>query len=260
MRNLQRYFILEDSNWTRENVIITGDDVHHIVRVMRGEIGDRIICNDQNGQAAICEIMEISTDMVKTVILEWEKQDTELPVEVTIVQGLPKGDKFDLILQKGTELGASSFIPFKAERSVVVWNEKKMRKKTQRFEKIVKEASEQSHRRKIPTIESSVNIKQLIDVSKLYDLKLLAYEEEARTENFQSFAGLLKSCQSGMRILICIGPEGGFTETEVNLLKENDFYSVRFGPRILRTETAALYALASISYHFEELGWKECQQ
>ncbi|MFD1609878.1 16S rRNA (uracil(1498)-N(3))-methyltransferase [Oceanobacillus luteolus] len=257
---MQRYFILKDDAWSETDVTIYGEDVHHISRVMRGEVGDRIICNHRNGRAAICEISEISNDKVRANIVDWQDQDVELPIEVTIVQGLPKGDKMDFILQKGTELGADSFIPYKAERSIVVWDEKKMKKKLQRFGKIVKEASEQSHRNKIPTIHDLVSIKQLIEVSDQFDVKIFAYEEEAKTTSYQSFAEVLKEMNSGMQLLICIGPEGGFSEKEAELLKENDFKPVRFGPRILRTETAALYALSSISYHFEELRWNECKQ
>ena len=250
---MQSYFILNQEDWFDNQVTISGDDVHHISRVMRSKPGDQIICNDNNGKAAVCSILEISDNQVIAAVKEWLKQEVELPVEVTIAQGLPKGDKFDLILQKGTELGAYSFIPYQAERSIVVWNDKKMVKKQQRFEKIVKEASEQSHRRRIPTIQAPVDLKELLEIGKDYDYKLFAYEEEAKTTKFQSFADVLKQTNKGMRLLICIGPEGGFSEKEVGTLKENDFKAVRFGPRILRTETAALYALASISYHFEEL-------
>ena len=252
---MQRSFILEDAQWTDETVTIIGEDVHHIHRVMRSQPGDKIICTGSNGTAAICAIEEISSEQVKVRIIEWIQQNVELPINVTIAQGLPKGDKFELILQKGTELGAASFIPFKAERSIVVWDEKKLRKKQQRFEKIVKEASEQSHRSVIPSIQKSVTLKQLLGLGKQYDACIFAYEEEARTDEFHSFASVLKNMKEGMRLLICIGPEGGFSESEAKALKEHEFHPVRFGPRILRTETAALYALSSISYHFEELRW-----
>jgi len=251
---MQSYFILNQEDWFDNQVTISGDDVHHISRVMRSKPGDHIICNDNNGKAAVCSILEITDNQVLVAVEEWLEQEVELPVEVTIAQGLPKGDKFDLILQKGTELGAFSFIPYQAERSIVVWNDKKMVKKQQRFEKIVKEASEQSHRRRIPAIQAPVDLKELLEIGKEYDYKLFAYEEEAKKTSFQSFSDVLKQINKGMRLLICIGPEGGFSEKEVEILKENDFKAVRFGPRILRTETAALYALASISYQFEELG------
>lgn len=257
---MQRYFILNQENWSSNQVKITGEDVHHIRKVMRSKSGDQIICADNGGRAALCTIRDIDEDQVIAEIIEQIETSSELPVQVTIVQGLPKGDKFELILQKGTELGAVSFIPYKADRSIVVWDERKMRKKMQRYEKIVKEASEQSHRNRIPVIQDALGIKELADLANDYDYKLIAYEEEAKADQHQSFGNILKRIKHGMKVLICIGPEGGFSENEVNRLKESGFHSVRFGPRILRTETAALYALASISYHFEELGCEEWQK
>ena len=128
-----------------------------------------------------------------------------------------------------------------------------MKKKKERFEKIVKEASEQSHRVRIPSVEEQMNVTELIEASKQYDYCIFAYEEEAKKDEFQSFAHVLTNIKKGNRLLICIGPEGGFDDEEAKTLINNRFHPVRFGPRILRTETAALYALSSISYHFEEL-------
>ena len=256
---MQRYFI-SSSEFKGNNIKIIGDDVHHIIRVMRNEIGDQIICNNDNGQAALCRITEIADDCVHAVVEEWLDEIVELPVNVTIAQGIPKGDKFELILQKGTELGASSFIPFQAERSVAVWDNKKLIKKMNRFRKIVKEASEQSHRNKVPIIEKSMSIKEIIEESKKFDVAIFAYEEEAKVENPQSFGTIIDKLLPSHKLMVCIGPEGGFSKKESDLLKENGFHPVRLGPRILRTETAALYVLASISYHFEELGCHGCQQ
>lgn len=254
---MQRYFIQDESNWSDHRAIISGTDVHHILRVMRKRLGDQIICVHPRGEVALCTIEEIVENRVIATIDKWLEQKVELPIDVTIVQGLPKGDKLDYILQKGTELGASQFVLFKAERSVVNWDHKKIGKKLQRFEKILKEASEQSHRQIIPSVHHPVDLKELTHISKSYDFKVFAYEEEAKSENYQSFANVLKQMNPGMRLLICIGPEGGFTLKEAEELKEQDFHAVRFGPRILRTETAGFYALSSISYHFEELRWSK---
>ena len=249
---MQRYFI-PLSNWERDTVTIDGDDAHHIIRVMRMKVDDKIICNPPSSKGAVCKIIQIDANHVTAQVVQWIENDSELPVSVTIAQGLPKGDKMDLILQKGTELGASSFIPFIAERSVVKWDTKKEEKKLTRYAKIVKEASEQSHRSHLPDIKPAMNINQLIEESANYDIRLIAYEEEAKTTNFQSFANVVRKFKSGEKIMICIGPEGGFSQVEVDTLKEHNFIPVRLGPRILRTETASLYALASISYHLEEL-------
>ncbi|MFS0672858.1 16S rRNA (uracil(1498)-N(3))-methyltransferase [Ornithinibacillus sp. 179-J 7C1 HS] len=249
---MQRYFIPE-SNWDHDTVTIDGDDAHHIIRVMRMKVEDKIICNPPKSKGAVCKIIQIATNYVMAKVEEWIENDSELPVSITIAQGLPKADKMDLVLQKGTELGASAFIPFIAERSVVKWDTKKEEKKLIRYAKIVKEASEQSHRNHLPEIKPAMNLKQLLEESATYDVLLIAYEEEAKTANYQSFASVVREFKRGEKIMICIGPEGGFSPHEVDTLKEHNFIPVRLGPRILRTETAALYALASISYHLEEL-------
>ncbi|MUK87081.1 16S rRNA (uracil(1498)-N(3))-methyltransferase [Ornithinibacillus sp. L9] len=250
---MQRYFIPAEG-WQDQYVTISGDDAHHIIRVMRYQKDDQIICNHPDTNAAICRITEIEDGVVYLVIEKWLDENVELPVQVTIAQGLPKGDKLDLVLQKGTELGAYGFIPFKADRSVVKWDNKKEKKKQERFTKIVKEASEQSHRNRIPVVYNPMNLTELIEESAHYSVKIFAYEEEAKVSEYLSFSKIVSQLSKKDRVLVCIGPEGGFSLDEVEKLKTHGFMAVRLGPRILRTETAPLYVLASISYHTEELG------
>lgn len=250
LREVQRYFIPKDQ-WQDDIITITGEDHHHITRVMRMNIGDKVICNDPTGQSAKCQIKEIDQTEVKLAVLKDLDESTELPVDVTIAQGLPKRDKLELVLQKGTELGATKFIPFQAARSVVKWNQKRAKSRLKRFRKIVKEASEQSHRQKLPIVEEPQTINALIETSVDYDVKIVAYEEEAKTKTSSSLHDAIQSLQENEKLFVCIGPEGGFTKEEIELLKENDFQTVRLGPRILRTETAALYVLASLSYELE---------
>ena len=248
---MQRYFV-PAINFSDNKVTITGDDVHHITRVMRMEIGDEIICNHPSGKAAVSTITTVSENEVVVSINKWQEQNAELPIHVTVAQGLPKGDKLELILQKGTELGAAGFIPFQAARSVVKWDKKKVSKKIERFKKIVKEASEQSHRTLLPQVESIETLQDLIGSSDSYDHKYVAYEETTRELPTQKLSYYFDQIRVGEKVLICIGPEGGFSESEITKLHTAGFKSIRLGPRILRTETAALYALASLSYHFEE--------
>ncbi|MDX5475755.1 MAG: RsmE family RNA methyltransferase, partial [Bacillaceae bacterium] len=143
------------------------------------------------------------------------------------------------------------FIPFNAARSIVKWDEKKGGKKVERWSKIAKEAAEQSHRVTIPTIQAPFSFKQICDVSTQYDKKIVAYEEEAKRGEKSAFAKVLAEMKANESVLIVFGPEGGLSEKEVNTLIDHGFVSCSFGPRILRTETAPLYGLAAISYHFE---------
>lgn len=257
---VQRYFVPKQ-NWLETEVKITNNDAHHIVRVMRLQIGDKIICNHPDGTAYLSSIKRIEGDIVYVQLEEQLTTDAELPVEVTILQGVPKGTKLELILQKGTELGASRFLFYDADRSVAKWKANKIKQKIDRYNKIVKEASEQCHRNIIPTIEYVGTLDDFLrDGPISTSTNLFAYEQLAHEEDHTTFYEQLQSVKQGDHIMICIGPEGGFTEREANLLLKEQFKPIRLGKRILRTETASLYALASISYHFEEMECQSCRQ
>lgn len=246
-----QYYFVESDQWIHDTVTISGDDYHHIVNVMRKKVGDNVICSHPEGYQARCKIIDI-TDRVKLSVVDTLESDTELPVDVTIVQGLPKGDKLEWIVQKATELGARSFVPFNAIRSVVKWDNKKQAKKIQRLEKIIKEASEQSHRQRLPEIHAVQSLKDIVELSKGYDHLFMAYEETARELASKKLHSHFEAISKGDRLLIVIGPEGGLDEREVAAFYEADFKPIRLGPRILRTETAPLYLLSALSYHFEE--------
>src|SRR5699024_5244360 len=235
-----------------EKLIITHDDAHHMINVMRMDVGDTVICQLSDRRTAIAAITEIVDKTVHLQVQEWVEEDNELPIEVTIAQGLPKGTKMELIVQKGTELGAHHFRILEMDRSVAKWNDKSGKKKLARYEKIIKEASEQCHRNLIPTISGAESLKQLLAEREQYDLVLFAYEAEAKQASDNTFGKAIAKIKQDDKVLILIGPEGGFSEREVETLIEHDCQPVRLGKRILRTETAALYALANLSYHFEE--------
>ncbi|MDR7000405.1 16S rRNA (uracil(1498)-N(3))-methyltransferase [Neobacillus niacini] len=246
---MQRYFVKDRAKENR--FLIDSEDRHHILKVMRMHIGDQIICVDPQGKMAVCKIAEITDEQVVADVVQWEEENSELPISITIASGLPKGDKLEWIIQKGTELGAHKFLPFSAARSVVKWDEKKAAKKIERWQKIAKEAAEQSHRAILPEVANLVSFKNLLGESKNFDYKLVAYEEESRSGETSIFSSTLQKMENGESLLLVFGPEGGLTEEEVRLLKENGFSICGLGPRILRTETAPLYSLAAISYHFE---------
>lgn len=247
---MQQYFI--DDIITGDHVTIYGDDAHHMARVMRMNQGSCFICCAADGYCAKCKVQEIAPDRVVAFVIEWFKSSNELPVNVTIAQALPKGDKLDLVVQKGTELGACAFLPFQAERSIVHWDEKKCKKKAARLQKISKEAAEQSHRNYIPRVNVPISFQKLLADTHHYDVKIMADEEEAKKADKQSgLAAILHNKPIDQNFLIVIGPEGGFTKRETSMMKNHNFLASGLGPRILRTETASLYILAAISYHYE---------
>jgi 16S rRNA (uracil1498-N3)-methyltransferase len=249
---VQRYFIENsspDSLFT-----IEGEDVHHMIRVMRMVEGDPFLAVFLDGKIAKAEITQSEETKVQAKIIDWIEEDAELPIRVAIASGLPKGDKLDLVVQKGTELGASTFIPFTASRSIVKLDDKKAVKRIERWTKIAKEASEQSHRSHIPEISSICTVDQLLKMSAPYTSRILAYEEEAKRNEGSRFKKELSRLKPGDSALIVFGPEGGLTEKEVEKFCRNGFIACGLGPRILRTETAPLYVLSAISYHFELRG------
>ncbi|RDU35428.1 16S rRNA (uracil(1498)-N(3))-methyltransferase [Neobacillus piezotolerans] len=245
---MQRYFV---EKMEQNRFILEGDDRFHIVKVMRMGEGDQIICVGPGGRSAVCKIAEITGETIAADVVKWNDGTTELPIRVAIASGLPKGDKLEWIIQKGTEMGAHKFIPFAAARSVVKLDEKKSGKKAERWQKIAKEAAEQSHRNILPEVLAPVDFRALLTESETYDAKLVAYEEESRAGEASVFSDTLSKMAPGDSLLMIFGPEGGLSEGEVYLLKEHGFKLCGLGPRILRTETAPLYALAAISYHLE---------
>lgn len=257
---MQRYFIEKTQIEQNELIITNANDVHHMQQVMRMDPGTQIVCTDEQEQAYLCTITVISDAEVHASIEELLDNTAELPVSVTIFQGLPKKNKLELIIQKGTELGCSEFELFPAERSIVRWDDKKTKQNVDRFRRIAKEASEQSERAKVPEVEARDSLKSILVNKNEYDFMFFAYAEEARNADYHSFATALSKCSTGMRIGIFIGPEGGFSENEAALFKQYGVQSIRLGTRILRTETAPIYALSCISYHFEEMGCPSCRQ
>jgi len=245
---VQRYFVNKQE---QGRFIIEGEDRHHIIKVMRMTADEEIICVDPGGRSALCKIAEITDEAVIADIVKWNDETAELPVKVAIACGLPKGDKFEWIIQKGTEMGAHCFVPFAAARSVVKLDEKKSGKKVERWQKIAKEAAEQSHRNHVPEVTSPMDFQSLLKASEAYQFKLAAYEEESRSGETSVFPATLSQLKSGDSVFVVFGPEGGLSDKEVKQFKENNFKLCGLGPRILRAETAPLYVLAAISYHLE---------
>ncbi|KQL48952.1 16S rRNA methyltransferase [Brevibacillus choshinensis] len=245
---MQRYFV-EPDHFTEHEVTIVGDDVHHIVNVMRAREGEEIFVSDGTGRSAVAKLVSLSAKEVRATVLELLAEQRELPIRVTIGQGLPKGEKMEWILQKGTELGAYSFFPFSSERTIVKLDAKKEAKKLERWRKIVKEAAEQSHRDVLPQLLSPVSFREALEAGKQYTRCAIAYEKEGGTTMHQ----VLTEMTADDSLLVLIGPEGGFSPDEVAQAEAKGFLSVSLGPRILRTETASQFVLACASYQFERM-------
>ncbi|MGY4690360.1 RsmE family RNA methyltransferase [Salibacterium sp. K-3] len=250
MDKVQKYFV-DPGQMTGDEVIITGEDVKHITKVMRLQAGSDIVCLNNEGRRAHCKIRAVHEDSVEADILEDIEATPEMPVYAAVAQALIKGDKLDLVIQKGTELGARSFLLFPAARSVVKWDNSKVEKKLERLRKIAKEAAEQSGRQYIPAVSYYPSSRQVFEAALQYEASVYLDEETAKRGRHRAAADVFSSLPASM--LAFIGPEGGITREEAEALDQNGSYPVSLGPRILRSETASLYFLSALSYHYEIL-------
>lgn len=241
---MQKYFI---SNEELLNLKITGDDVFHIKSVMRNRIGDEILVG-ANSKTYLAKITKIA-DEVSFEIVEEKIGNHELPVFISIFQGYPKSDKIEEIIKHSTELGANEIVPTLMKRSVFKLDPKKKDSKIKRFEKIAKEASEQSFRDTIPTIGDILELKK-IDFSG-FNKRILCFEDDAKDGEISNFKSIVSNLEKGDRVAVVIGPEGGIDLDEVEYLKREGFVSCGLGPRILRCETVVFYVLSAISYELE---------
>ena len=235
---MQRYFAK-----IKNNIVTLGDDdVHHLLHVMRARINDEIEVVD-NGKLFSCSIDSINPLVIKA---NYEiPLDSELPTNLTLFFALAKGDKIEFVIQKATELGATRIVLIKTERCVVKFDDKDFKKKLIRYQRIAKEASEQSHRLKIPEIQGLYDLKKIPE-ELLEEVNLLAYEKAAgKTDS------LFNKISHNKSTSVMIGPEGGFSEAEVEHLIKHGFDVISLGKRILRTETAAVYALSVIGFLME---------
>lgn len=243
-------FFVKDEQIDNKEIKIQGTDVNHIKNVLREKIGTELtICNEKTGQDYLCEIKEMKEDNIICHIKEKLLNNVESNIKVTIMQGLPKADKMELIIQKSVELGVNNIIPIEMKRCVVKLKDKDKIKKIERWQKISVVAAKQSGRNIIPEINQVENLKNICETFENYDIVLLAYENEK--ENTLK-AELKKLKATDLKIGIVIGPEGGFEESDIKLLKESGAKIVTLGDRILRTETVALNVLSIIMYEFEQ--------
>lgn len=232
---MQRYFALN------EKLELSSSDIYHMYKVMRMKENDKIeVIYDE--VVYLCEITTLSVNSVKLKVLNKKITEDESSVKVTIAISLVKEQKWDFILQKTTELGVSQIIPLSLSRTLIKLDNNKYNKKCERWNKICKEAAEQSHRVTIPNISKQMNINDLVKLD--YDLKIVC----STTDVNQNLKQVLSKHKRYDRILVVIGPEGGISPAEEELLATNGFIKTSLGKFILRVETAPLFVMSAINY------------
>lgn len=244
---MYRFFLTSDQ-FEKEKPEILGSDVRHMVKVLRIKLGDVVEILDGSGRAATARVEYLGKDMVGCLRLEDFLPGGEPPLKVTLVQGLAKGDKMDLIIQKCTELGVAEIIPLICQRSVVRLDDSKGLGKQERWQRVAMESAKQCRRARIPVVKAPQNLDQVLDSSE-GTASFLPWEGE----NCFSWKKGLQGDNPG-QVYLFIGPEGGFDVSEVEKARLRGVTTVTLGPRILRTETAGMACLAVIMYKWGDLG------
>ncbi len=243
--SVQRFFVPADT-LIGETVDLPAEVAHHLGTVLRRGEGEEILLLDGAGLVCRCRVLSLKKKGGEARVVE-RRTEPESAFAVTLLQGLPKGDKFDLVLQKGTELGVSAFAPVLCSRSIPSLSPEREAQRTARWSRIVQEAARQCRRAHLPRLFPALPLHAALK-ERTEELRLLLWEEEARP-----LAEVLPAA-APRSAAVLIGPEGGITEQEAEEARRAGFLPVRFGPRILRSETAGFSVASILQYLYGDLG------
>ena len=233
----------------RDKICLLGEDVNHIKNVLRYKVGDDIQVCDESEMRYFTKIESMTNHEIWLKILDLSFDSTEPNIKITLYQALPKSDKMDFIIQKCTELGVIDFVPVITDRVIVKIDEKNGTKKVERWSKIAEEAAKQSGRQVIPHVENITKLENIVENLSKYDIVIVPYE----CEKDCTLKNILKSTDVNIQnIAVIIGPEGGFSEKDIERLENSGKVSkVSLGRRILRTETAGIATVSMMLYEYE---------
>lgn len=243
---MQQIFVNEEP--VEGKFIVTGDDMHHLVRVVRLKKGEIIRVSTAAGNNFLCAVAD-TFDKELIVEVKEEVPSTELSDKIYLFQAIPKGDRMENIIEKTVELGVHEIIPVQMKNCIVKLDDKKKKSKLTRYQTIAKSAAEQSKRSIIPQIHDVVNFKEALAYAESLDVLLLPYESK---NGMKDTYEILQDLQKGQSVGIFIGPEGGFDPSEIEMVKDK-CKIISLGRRILRTDTAAICTLSMLMLRSEEL-------
>jgi 16S rRNA (uracil1498-N3)-methyltransferase len=242
---LPRFFVMP-SAISGDSATLDSAVAHQVRHVLRMRAGERVVLLDNSGQEFVVELGETAGREITGRVLESRASPAEPRVRLTLYPALLKGDKFEWLLQKGTELGIAAFQPVLCERSVRTGAGEQ---KGERWQRIVREAAEQSERGIVPSLGATIPFSAALERVSPDALTLIPYEEE----HALSLRAVLSSHSSATHINLLIGPEGGFTPEEIASAQARGAIAVTLGPRILRAETAGIAAAAAVMYALGEM-------
>ena len=245
---MHRFFVSPDG-FSEKTATIKGPDVNHIRTVLRMKPGDRVEVIDGEGFRYEVVLAEVERDHVRGEILSKTPMQTESPVNIRMGQALIKGNAFDLLVRKATELGVHSVAALRTQRCVARLAKESESYRTQRWQRIAEEASKQCGRSRVPEIHSTVlSIEEFCQQSSDCDLKLVFWEEEQKNR-LQDIV----SPDSVSSIAFLAGPEGGWEKEEIDFLKQQGFQAVTLGPRLLKADSASLVILSLLQHRWGDL-------
>ena len=251
-----QHFFVSPSQINGHTIVITGEDVNHIKNVLRMKPGEEIsIGNGADDNEYRASIKEIKDDEIICDLLFVKEDGVELPVGITLFQGLPKSDKMDTIIQKAVELGAVRIVPVATERAVVKLDAKKAASKKERWQKISEAAAKQSKRAIVPEVTLPITMSEAVNMAASMNAAAIPYELENGMDGMNAFVDRVKSLAGNKdtkpEVAVFIGPEGGFADEEIELAGNAGITPVSLGRRILRTETAGMTVLSILMYALE---------
>lgn len=239
-------FFIKDG-FCGDTVTLSGADFNHVKNVLRMKEGDDLLIS-HDGKSSLCSIKEFLSETVVLSVIREDYAETALPINVILFQGLPKSDKLELIVQKAVELGAFKIVPVEMERSIVKIEPKKKQSKTERWQAIAESAAKQSKMTFIPEVSLPLSFADAINKAKELDCLIVPYENK---DGMKSTVDALKQIKTGQTVGVFIGPEGGFSQKEIDALENINGKTVSLGKRILRTETAAITTLSMLMLYAE---------
>jgi len=242
-----RRFLVEKDRISGNRAFLKEDEARHIGKVLRLGVGDTIYLLDEEGSTYHAMITARDAKTVEVEIVEKIPPQKEPSMEIVLGQAIPKAQKMDLIVQKATELGVSSIIPFLSDRSVPLLDAERSLRKRMRWQKVAVEATKQCGRTIVPQVDAIIPFRGLLNRWDENSLKIMLWEDEKNN----TLKDLLKTHQPSARVVILVGPEGGFSGQEVNMAREAGFHTVSLGKYILRTETAGMSLLSIVHYEWE---------
>lgn len=235
------------------SISILGADAHHLARVLRMKPGEEITVSDPTGLDHVCRISSVSGECVVADVISTFKNKTEPPYKAVLYQGMPKGDKTDVIVQKAVELGVHSIVFGVTERSVARPDAASLAKKTERLFRISESAAQQSGRGIVPSVCAVNGINEMLSAAADADISLFCYEGGGdNISDILSSVGAEVRGKEHFTVAVVIGPEGGFSQKEADAAREAGLRFCSLGARILRTETAGSHVLSCLAYEFDK--------